>query len=309
MNRKGVVGWILGTVGCTLLGYVWLTPDRPAHAASSGVYAMVSELSPGSPYVYAIDSSTGNVTATLGVSGGTSGNGVPLGSTNGRGIAVIGGTIYYTTNGSNKVYTYTISPPTDNGVLFTVTSALGGLSSVAFDGTDLWLADQTTNSAYQYTLTGVPVKTITLANASGGYVGLEYFKTPTGQGRLIANRGRYSKVYDIYDLNGNLITPAFITTTGIGTNGIAWDGTNFLIANVFNISIDTYSGTTGGTAPISSVSVVKPTGDPLPPLEDISLVYTINPTPVPTLGQWGLIFCGVLLLGAGILMSRKPANA
>lgn len=310
MHRKGVVGWILGAVGCTLLAYVWLTPDRPAHAAGSNIYAMISEL--GAPYIYVINSS-GTVTSTLGNAYlGASGNGVPLSSINGRGIAVIGGTIYYTTNTSNKVYTYTISPARDNGALFTVTPALGGLSSIAYDGTNLWIADVVTNSAFEYTLAGTLVKTITLSNASGGYVGLEYFTTSTGQGRLIANRGRYSPIYDIYDLSGNVITAAFITASGGETNGIAWDGTNFLVANVPNVSIDTYSGTTGGSTPLSSTLVTWPGDDAPPPLEDLSIDYSTIPRPtppVPTLGQWGLILCGVLLLGAGLRMSRKPASA
>jgi hypothetical protein len=309
MNRKAIAGWVLGAVGCGLLAYVWLTPDRPAHAATANIYTMVSEL--GVPYVYVVNSSTGTVTSTLGtISGtGTSGNGVPLSSINGRGLSVINGTVYYTTNSSNSVFTYTISPPQNNGALFTIGAALGGLSSVAFDGTNLWIADAVTNKAYQCSLTGTVLKTITLANASGGYVGLDYF-TQGGQGRLIANRGRYSNIYDVYDLNGNIITAAFITaSTATQTNGIVFDGTNFLIANVANISIDTYSGA-GGSTPLSSLLVTWPASDPAPPLEDVSIDYSyVPPPPVPTLTQWSLILCGILLLGAGMLLSRKPAAA
>jgi hypothetical protein len=211
---------------------------------------MVSEF--GAPYIYELDPS-GTATNTFGtiVGTGTSGNGVPLSSTNGRGIAVVNGTIYYTTSSSNSVYSYTVSPPTNNGSLFTVSGALGGLSSIAFDGTNFWIADGVTNHAYQYSLTGTLLKTITLAHASGGYVGLEYFTTASGQQRLIANRGRYSTTYDVYDLNGNTVTSAFITAAGGQTNGIFYDGTNFWVVNVPNISIDEYSGATGGSTPNS----------------------------------------------------------
>src|ERR1700733_12270172 len=64
----------------------------------------------GTPYVYVMDQSTMDVTQTI----------TNLSGDNGRGVGVVGNTMYYTTAGSNSVYTYNLSTDTNNGVLFSV---------------------------------------------------------------------------------------------------------------------------------------------------------------------------------------------
>ena len=136
-----------------------------------------------------------------------------LTSGNGRGVVVISGTMYYTDASTGNVYTYNTATHTNNGVLFTVTGA-SGISTASFDGTNLWLSDYSgTNKAFNYSLTGTLVKTITLPDCGSYCDGLTYF-TQSGQGRLISNEGdeQDPATYDIYDTNGTLLTHAFITT-------------------------------------------------------------------------------------------------
>jgi len=299
MNRKAIAGWVLGAIGCGLLAYVWLTPDRPAHAATAHVYVMNS--GPGAPYIYVLNPTTMAVTDTL----------TNLSSTQGRGVVAIGGTIYYTTLSSNSVYSYTLGSHTNNGAVFTLPGSMG-VSDLAFDGTNFWIAPNGTKNVYKYSLTGTLLQTVTLTNASlsPGFSGFDYF-TAGGQGRLIANRSNSSGTYDIYDLSGNVLSSAFIVTGGIIPNtatGITFDGTNFLVSSPLG-SIDTYSGTTG--ALIQSTTITGYGEGFAPSLEDLS-IDNAAPTPppgVPTLSQWGLILCGLLLLGAGIRMTRKPVAA
>jgi hypothetical protein len=63
------------------------------------------------------------------------------------------------------------------------------------------------NKAYQYSLTGTLLKTISLSNCTGYCDGLEYLNT--GGGELISNRRDGYNVYDFSDVNGNLLKSAF----------------------------------------------------------------------------------------------------
>src|SRR6202035_2908168 len=52
--------------------------------------------------------------------------------------------------------------------------------------------------------------------------------------------------YSIYDLSGNLVTANFIDTNGHGNGtGIAFDGTDFFISDIFNNRITEWNGTNG----------------------------------------------------------------
>jgi hypothetical protein len=63
-----------------------------------------------------------------------------LSSFKGRGVVVVGNTLYYTTANSPSVFSYNLSSGTNNGPLLTVAGATA-LSTVAFDGTDFWIGD------------------------------------------------------------------------------------------------------------------------------------------------------------------------
>ena len=169
---------------------------------------------------------------------------------NGRGIVVVGDTIYYTTAGSGNVYTRRVSDNVDTGIAFTIAGARG-LQSISYDGTNFWVGDYSgTTKAYLVSATdGSLLKTITLTGAGteGFYDGLEYFN-----GKLIANKydGGFQRAggnqYSVFDLDGGLLQKDFINTNGHGNGtGIAFDGTNFYIADIGNNKITQWDGSTG----------------------------------------------------------------
>jgi len=187
----------------------------------------------GTPYVESYDTTTGSQIF-----------GFAAGSNNGRGVVTVGD-IVYTTNANNGfVGKYDRTTGASLGG-FTIAGA-GGISTISFDGDNFWTSDYAgSNKAYYVSPTGVILKTITLSESLGYYDGLEYFN-----GKLIANRfdGGYTggNQYSVYDTNGNLLTKNFIDTTGHGNGtGIAYDGTNFYISDIFNRRATIWSGVDG----------------------------------------------------------------
>jgi hypothetical protein len=192
-----------------------------------------------------------------------------LTESNGRGVVVVGKTMYYTSANSANVYSYNLTTHTNNGVVFTVAGS-SGLSTIAFDGTNFWIGDYSgTNHAYLYTPTGTLLKTVSLSNCSSYCDGLEYFISG-GTGYLISNEqdggfGSTTNNYDVYDLNGSLVTANFLKVSGHtnGTTGIAFDGTDFFTSNIFQNSINEWDANgnfiktialTGGTTEIEDLS-------------------------------------------------------
>ena len=178
----------------------------------------------GTAHIDLIDSTTGIVTSQFDAAPG-----------NGRGVVVVGNTLYYTVASSGSVFSYDLASHTNTGTAFTVGGS-SGLSNIAYDGTNFWIADYSgTNQAYLYTPTGTLLKTIHLTNCTGYCDGFEYFLDPTtGAPRLISNRSDEPAggIYDVYDTNGNLLTANFITAHNRSAmeTGIAYDGTNFFVS-------------------------------------------------------------------------------
>jgi hypothetical protein len=170
---------------------------------------------------------------------------------NGRGIVVVNDTVYYTVADSGNVYKRSASTDADLGIAFSVPGA-SGLQAITFDGTDFWVGDYSgTTQAYKVSAAGTLLATITLdptvTHIEGYYDGLEYFN-----GKLIANRydGGYAlpggNQYSIYNLDGSLFQANFIDTNGHGNGtGIAFDGTNFYVADIFHNQLSVWDGTTG----------------------------------------------------------------
>jgi hypothetical protein len=207
---------------------------------------------------------------------------------NGRGIVTIGNVLYYTRVGDGVIHE--LDATTGAPLASSINTGQASLATIAYDPLDgvnggFWLGDYSgTNHAYFFDLNANMVtKTINLANCGGDCDGLEFFIDGSGNKRLISNRfdGGFggANTYDVYDTNGNLIQGSFIVghnTTG--NTGIAFDGTDFFISNIFANSLSEYSAsgvyikdvTLGGPQPASGRLI-----------EDLSFDYQIVIPPKP----------------------------
>jgi hypothetical protein len=266
-------------------------------AASSSALAdsFIYGNSAGAPTIYKIDSTTGNVVTTY----------TNLSGENGRGVVVVGDTMYYTVANTGSVYSYTLSTNTNNGVAFNIPGA-SGLSTIAFDGTNFYIGDYSgTNHVYHYTPTGTLLNTLSLSDCSAYCDGLEYFQVGS-TGYLISNRGDTVGPYDVYNLDGTLKTADFINATG-STTGIAFDGTDFFTSNIFNKSLSEWDGTTG--AFIKTIPLIGETigGQEI---EDLSADYSVVLGPPPAVPEPStFILVGSSMIGlAGAVKRRFAGN-
>lgn len=196
---------------------------------------------------------------------------------NGRGIVVVGNIAYHTVANSGTVFKFDINTCADLGNAFSIAGATG-LSTIAYDGTNFWVGDYSgTNHAFYVSPAGALLNTITLNSCSSFCDGLEFFN-----GKLISNRGdATNSPYDVYSTAGGAPTqPAFIPAVGYGATGIAFDGTNFFVSDIFNAKVHIYDGTTGAAGPVLTLS--NGTGFLI---EDLSFDYQqVLPTPTGTVG-------------------------
>jgi hypothetical protein len=254
-------------------------------------YIYGNNASYGAPYVFQIDKTTGAVTNTYS----------NLSGDNGRGVVVVGNTMYYTSAYTNAVYSYNLTTHTDNGPLFTVAGS-SGLSTIAYDGTNFWIGDYSgTNHAYLYTPTGTLLKTVSLTDCSSYCDGLEYI-VQNGQGYLLSNEADEGDGnYDLYDTNGNLVQADFLDSSAHtdGTTGIAFDGTNFYTSNINDGTLNEWSasGAFLGTVTLSGATSTYPFL-----IEDLSADYSqVLPPPSGTPEPSSFVLFGssaLALLGA-----------
>lgn len=229
---------------------------------------------------------------------------------NGRGIAVVGTTIYYSNSDSGNVYKTNSVNHSDDGIAFTTN--LSGIANIAFDGTALYVTGYNgTNNAYRYSLGGTLLQTVAgFGNSRDGF--------EVANNNLIANRGDGEHVYDLYKLDGTLSISAFIDVAAKVTNfagittGITFDGTNYIISNP-----DGFSGPTtkllifdaSGNYVRTQALAGSPAGAAgLRLLEDLSSLGNIPTNPPVTATPEPVTF---LLLGsgfAGIAMVRARSR-
>jgi len=260
----------------------------PSFAAPQFLYANNATF--GSPYIYQIDPTTGDVLQTI----------TNTQAFNGRGVIDVNNILYYTTAHTGNVFKYDLTTHTQLGVAFTVAGA-SGLASITYDGTDFWIGDYSgSNHAFLYSPTGMLLKTITLSLCTDFCDGLTFFKQG-GVGFLISNRvdgccNGTPVQYDVYDTNGNLVKADLITNP-LESTGIAWDGTNFWTSNINNGSISEWS-MNGAFVKTENVTG----GSPGPLIEGMSFNFaqTVG-TPEPgTLVMFGTGIVGL----AGLLRRR-----
>lgn len=236
-------------------------------------------------------------------------------SDNGRGIAVSGDTIYYTTANSGNIYVTNSVSHADLGIL--VKTGFSGIANVATDGKFIYANNYQSSSGIinKYNFDGSSAGTVTVGAGFSGRDGFEVQNNSNldgGATTFISNRGDGQGPYDVYKSDGSLLISSFIDPSkdgGSSVTGIAYDGLNYFVSDIFKNRLLEYSGT--GTFLMAIDLSGNPNTFTQRLLEDLSAVgNTIdNPPPnaVPLPAALPLMSSALGLFGLGALRRRNKS--
>ena len=93
---------------------------------------------------------------------------------------------------------------------------------------------------YEYSSLGRCSIPFQVANCTGDCDGLEYFNQG-GVGYLIENRGDAQDPYDVYNASTGALVSSALISPSLQSTGIAFDGTDFFVSNIFDSSLSEYT--------------------------------------------------------------------
>lgn len=261
-------------------------------AAQAGTIVYGNNASFGADVITAVDISTGQVVQEFNA---------PV-SGNGRGIAVVGTTIYYTNAGSGLIYKTDTVTHADGGIFADTGAGSSGIATVAYDGTNFYATGYSGNNTTKvYDANGTLLRTQSgLGNGRDGFEVANSF--------IIANRGDAEGPYDKYNLDGTLVSQDFLVDPNTTqTTGVTFDGTDYYVSEIYNNAIAVFdsNGTYLNRVTLSTTGHL---------LEDLSALGNVpnNPpvtppdTGVPEPATLALMLGGLAV--AGITSRRSRAT-